>query len=198
MKIRVRRVLLGLALMSCGGEGSDAAVEVGDRAPGNLPEAPTADREPVEAAVTGAPIDPNGSGALRGRIEMTGTAEMPSVLLTDATGQGYPLAGELWEELSRLSGATVRVTGTKLEDETGGNFHVDDYIVLEIDGEEPLVGTILEHHGELQLRTADVTLAVQGAPDGLSSAVGAKVWILGSVVDKAVSVSSFGIISVPD
>lgn len=108
-------------------------------------------------------------------------------------GAPVPLTGELEDELSRLAGATARVSG-RWTDRRGGALDVAAYRLLEIDGAEPLVGTLVEGDGGLWLRSDSGETRVIGAPTDLARQVGAYVWLVGERSQDGLRLQSFGII----
>lgn len=106
-------------------------------------------RPAVEAGAAASVADTVAEGTVR----VVGPAESADVILHGATASAG-LMGPLGGELRRLSGATLRVTGTprnNSEPVPPRAVLVSDYEVLEVDGERPLVGTLLSRDGHLWL-----------------------------------------------
>lgn len=92
------------------------------------------------------------------------------------------VSGELEEEISRLSGARVRVMGVRSEGSyPGPTVRASAYRILAIDGEEPSVG-ILRRDGESVYLEPDEAggerVELSAVPDGLRDRIGAKVWVI--------------------
>lgn len=94
------------------------------------------------------------------------------------------VSGELEDEISRLVGARVRVTGTRSEGTfPGPTVEASSYRILSIDGEEPVVGFLRREGGSTYLEPADGEagrVELSAVPDGLRRHVGAKVWVITS------------------
>lgn len=130
-----------------------------------------------------------------GTVRVVGSAPMNvSVVLRPADGGDVQLVGPLREELRRLAGAEVAVSGPlepapdPLADR---QLRVDDYEILAVDGEPVVSGTIEGRAGDwLLLRTPQGELVyLGGATSQLSP--GQKVWVKGP---RSVIVQSHGVI----
>jgi hypothetical protein len=133
-----------------------------------------------------------------GTVRVVGPAESADVILHGATASAG-LMGPLVGELRRLSGATLRVTGTprnNSEPVPPRAVLVSDYEVLEVDGERPLVGTLLSRDGHLWLAGRDTVELVADLPD-LAAWPGARVFVLGEREGDRFRVKSYGVIRDP-
>ena len=136
-----------------------------------------------------APLRPT---EFRGKVVISGSE--PSTLVRLVTTSGNPeLVGTLEPELRRLAGASVVVQGRLTGRRPVERLEVEDYQILEIDGEEPSAGVLLLRNGEVWLAGRD-TLQLVGPPDELRSRSGAKVWIVGRRSGSTMQVQSYGVI----
>ena len=117
----------------------------------------------------------------------------PTFLRQAGGASPVPLAGDLESELARLAGATVRVRGHWTASR-GGALDVLDYRILEVDGEEPRVGTVVDRAGTLWLHTDDGEWRLAGAPPELTRSRGAYVWVVGEAAGAELRIRAYGII----
>lgn len=135
---------------------------------------------------------------LTGRIVNSGTERLVITTL-QVEGQGPTrLVGALESELRRLSGATVSVVGTV--DSTGPppgvSLDVREYELLSINGQRPLVGTVLVRDDGIWLAAADTVRLVPELQE-LRDHAGARVWVVGtaSANGSELRVGSYGVIA---
>jgi len=136
--------------------------------------------EPVEEAET-----------VTGRVRVAGSTPLERVLVEpDEPGAGaLEIAGDLRPELKRLSGAKVRVTGTLSPAE---RLLASEYVILEISGHKPVVGTLEVEAGEASVVDAEGgRWRLRGAPAELMAHEGAKIWV---VLNTDGVVTGYGII----
>jgi hypothetical protein len=128
----------------------------------------------------------------RGTVVVTGMG--PSTYTTLSSGEGPPivLAGELEAELRQLAGAQVAVFG-ELTAGQRASLRVERYEVLSIDGERPVVGTVLPDGRGIE--TGRDTLTVRGYSE--SRPAGAKIWIVGRREGAHIRLLSWGVIRRP-
>ena len=115
-------------------------------------------------------------------IRVEGSTPFARAVLVAETEGAYELRGEYREELLRLAGATVSVTGAEGGGRGGGGggvLLVSGYEILEIAGERPLVGRLeVRSDGTAILRTErGESVSLAGVPGGLAEQNGAKVWV---------------------
>jgi hypothetical protein len=137
--------------------------------------------------------------AAEGTVRVSGPAESAEVILQGATAS-VGLTGPLVGELRRLSGATLRVSGTPRGNATAmppRAVTVRDYQILEVDGQRPLVGIVLSRNGRLWLAAQDTIELVGVTPDS-AARPGAKVFVLGVRENGRLLVKAFGVIRAPD
>lgn len=129
-----------------------------------------------------------------GRVAVTGA--VPTTFLTlQWEGGSVVLRGDLSDELRRLAGATVRVTGTPTEQGPDRALRVVNYEILEIDGARPSVGVLMREEDGMHLHDESGRMfPLAGAPASMQRRVGAKVWIVGPLEDGALRVRSYGVI----
>ncbi len=141
------------------------------------------------------PAGEGGPETREGRVVVTGA--VPTTFLTlQWEGGSVVLRGDLSDELRRLTGATVRVTGTPVEQgQQSRALRVVNYEILEIDGGRPTVGVLMREADGMHLHDeSGRMLPLAGAPASMQRRVGAKVWIVGPVEDGALRVRSYGVI----
>lgn len=105
--------------------------------------------------------------------------------------------GRLAEEVARLSGARVRVTGTLSTGQyPGPTLDVADYEILSVDGDRPEVGVLrADGEGPYLDREGDDPLRLRAVGSGLRGQVGAKVWV---VTGQDGVVQRYGILRPPE
>jgi hypothetical protein len=134
---------------------------------------------------------------MEGRVALSGTDQAPMVRLRPAEGQAVTLTGELLSELSRLSGATVAVEGTKRGSGMMAQFEVASYEIVGIDGERPVVGVLEQEGTSFRVVTEGGAVALTNVPDALARNVGGEVWVTGVREGGTLQVQSFGVIRYP-
>lgn len=107
------------------------------------------------------------------------------------------VTGPAEAELSRITGARVRVVGTSVEGETPGRtLRVERYEILSVDGEEPRVGVLRHETGagyRLEGEGGDL-VPLRAVPTRLGGQVGARVWV---VLDDSGGVLRYGVLREP-
>lgn len=92
------------------------------------------------------------------------------------------VSGELEEEIVRLVGARVQVTGVRSEGSfPGPTVEASAYRILSIDGEEPASGILRADGDGYFLETASddgERRELTSVPEGLRDRLGAKVWVI--------------------
>jgi hypothetical protein len=131
---------------------------------------------------------------MEGIISQSGTSEAPMLRLRPAEGRAVTLTGELLPELTRLSGATVAVEGTRSGSGMMTRFAVTDYDIGE---ERPVVGVLVLEGTTYRIGESSAAVTLSYVPDALAENVGAKVWVTGVREGGALRVQSFGIIRSP-
>jgi hypothetical protein len=108
--------------------------------------------------------------------------------LNVGSGPMVVLRGNLEQELRALAGATVQVDGRETSENNRRVIDVQTYEVVDINGEKPVVGTLVQAN---KLATATDTIDVVGE---VKAAPGSKVWITGDRSGKQIKVRSYGVI----
>jgi hypothetical protein len=134
---------------------------------------------------------------MEGIISQSGTSEAPMLRLRPAEGRAVTLTGELLPELTRLSGATVAVVGTRSGSGMMTRFAVTDYQVVAVGEERPVVGVLVLEGGTYRIGEGSAAVTLTYVPDALAQNVGAKVWVTGVREGATIRVQSFGIIRAP-
>jgi hypothetical protein len=150
--------------------------------------APDTTAKPVPPDVARLSMDSSWTG----RVVVTGTAELPEVMLQQESGSAHRLVGDVAAELHALGGADVRVIASLASDVPGDALRVSSYEILAIDGERPFVGMLSADGGSLA--AADGTLRLIGLPAAIAAAGGARVWATGERTGNELRVRSAGII----
>jgi hypothetical protein len=122
-----------------------------------------------------------------------GADPMVMVVVRPADGDPVRVQGPLAAEVSRLTGATVALSGEVRSEGAWRVIEPTSYDILAIDGQKPHVGTLLVEGTEVRLES-DSSLRLDGAPEALRRERGAKVYVIGPARDGAISVMSFGVI----
>ncbi len=132
--------------------------------------------------------------SLRGVVFLTGTEQTVIVALRGDDASSVTLAGVLRDELRRLSGATVQLSGTRQGEGPMARFDVERYEVLEIEGEKPAVGILHARGDQFRLGEGEASVRLSAVPDGFRRFLGAKVWIIGPRAADGIRVQSYGVI----
>jgi hypothetical protein len=146
--------------------------------------------EPNSAPTPHAAAD---TAAVSGTVSVVGSAPVNvAVLVRGPDGTSSRIEGPLAEEIQRLDGAEVEVTGTRQADPMyGSSLRATSYTVRSVDGAAVVVGTVEQGEGgALQLRTEDGRVVrLTGGASHLRP--GQKVWVQGPAT---LQVQSFGVI----
>jgi hypothetical protein len=134
---------------------------------------------------------------MEGIISQSGTSEAPMLRLRPAEGRAVTLTGDLLPELTRLSGVTVAVQGTRSGSGMMTRFAVTDYQVVAVGEERPVVGVLVLDGTTYRIGEGSAAVTLTYVPDGLAQNVGAKVWVTGVREGGTIRVQSFGIIRAP-
>jgi hypothetical protein len=130
---------------------------------------------------------------VHGTVAVVGSAPVDiAVVIRGADGESSRIDGPLADEIGRLAGAEVEVTGIREHDPRYGQaVRAAHYVIHSVDGRPVITGMVEQApDGGLQLRTEDGTvIRLVNGPDQFRP--GQKVWIQGSAT---VQVQSFGVI----
>lgn len=139
---------------------------------------------PVGAS-SSAPDAAQSGDSLTGTLRLVGSAPMNVRLVLEGPAGNTAVAGPLAEELRRLAGAEVVLTGSR----DGSAITPTAYRVVSVNGQPATLGTVESVTGSyVQLRTAEGELVFLAGTTG-QFRVGQKVWVQGP---RAVVVQSFG------
>lgn len=118
-----------------------------------------------------------GPDTLAGSVRQVGNVPFTRVVVESE--EPATLVGPYEEELARLAGAEVRVTGRPVEGaEPGRTFRVTSYEILSVDGERPRVGILREDDSGFWLEAPGGHGTRLGALSlRLRRSVGARVWV---------------------
>ena len=181
-------LILAVALGACAPHAEDVPrndVPLDDvpRAAAPEPDSVTPETDPI----TQPPAAAAAADSVRGTVVVTGVGPSPYATLSSSEGP-IILAGALEAELRQLGGAQVDVFG-ELTGAQRRSLTVQRYAVLAIDGERPVVGTVLSDGRRI---AAGDTLTVVGLADPLPA--GAKIWIVGLRDGSQLRLQSWGVI----
>lgn len=133
-----------------------------------------------------------------GTVRVVGPQETAQVVLS-GVGPDVALIGPLLNELRRLVGARVRITGRPTRNPAAAPERAVDvagYEIVAVDGERPYVGVIIKRDDRLWL-AGEETLELVDAPPDLTGRVGAKVFVTGARDGGRLLVKSYGVIREP-
>lgn len=150
------------------------------------------------AAAAGAGDTTVADTTAQGTLRVVGPQETAQIVLRGTTAS-VGLTGPLSDELRRLSGATVRVTGApqnNLAPLPPRAVLVRDYGILEVDGRRPVVGILVSREDRLWLAGQD-TVELVGVTADLARRLGAKLFVVGVREGSQLRVKSFGVIRDP-
>lgn len=131
---------------------------------------------------------------LQGTVALTGSEPAVMISLRLAEGGSVDLVGAQRDELGRLSGAVVSVTGTR--GPGGRSFTAESYEVVSVNGETPVVGVMVERDGAVWIE-GDEQVRLTAVSDNLRGHMGAKMWITGRRSGDSMQVQSYGVIREP-
>lgn len=135
---------------------------------------------------------------VEGTVRVVGPVETAQLILRGPTAS-VALTGPLSDELRRLSGATLRATGTPQNHSAPlppRAVVVRDYELLEVDGQRPVVGILLSRDDRVWLGGQD-TVELVGITSDLAQRLGAKLFVVGVREDGRLRVKSYGVIRDP-
>jgi hypothetical protein len=131
-----------------------------------------------------------------GRVVVSGPEGVRMVSLQTESGVAVGLAGDLLDELTRLSGAVVTVAGPPTQTLQREGVEVVRYELVSIDGEAPVVGVLRGGGGSFRLE-GDEPRTLVGVPEELAAQVGARIWVIGPETPEGQRVRSYGVIRPP-
>jgi hypothetical protein len=86
--------------------------------------------------------------------------------------------GDYQEEIARVAGAEVWITGMPATSSYGPAIRASEYRILSVDGEVPVVGVLGEDAGGFFVTRDDGSVVRIDVSDRLATARGAKVWVV--------------------
>lgn len=132
---------------------------------------------------------------VEGVVRSVGSVPMVRTVVETEHGS-YVITGPLTAEIGRLSGATVRVTGSlgrAAPLPPAMAIAAEHYELLRVQGETPHVGTLVRRNGEWFLAAAD-TVRLIGVPADFPAHAGDTIYVVGDLTHGALSVRFYGII----
>ncbi len=184
---------LGLAIAACSGDGANQSEHDHDS------DHEAGHSHPEMRAAEGTEGAGDEAATAVGVVRVVGHDPAPQVVLSVGEGAEatqIALVGELRDELGRLSGVEVSISGSDTENPQGipeQAIDVLDYDVVSVNSADAYLGVLELRDGTLWLdRENALKLAV--VPHQLENLAGAKVWIAGPVDGDELRVQSFGIV----
>lgn len=133
---------------------------------------------------------------IEGAVRQVGNTPFQRTIVNGEEGSAT-IVGDYEDELTRATGARVRVWGAYTDGSGGGReLEATGYRILSVDGAEPAVG-VLEHsdgRGYYLDTEEDADVSLVGVPSRLGARVGAKVWV---VVGDRGNVQRYGVLREP-
>lgn len=138
---------------------------------------------------------------IKGRVELVGTVNTPSLNLISDDGLRYEVVGELVSELGALQGAPkLDVQVTRERDGMLPRVKVTGYRILDVGGgDKPEVGVVQIADGKVHLVLDDkskLALIDTQVSRKLASRAGEKVWVVGKPTSSGFKVWRVGFIAV--
>lgn len=155
-----------------------------------------ADSSPADGAVASSDDATAQLVELTGRVVNSGTEQFSITTLQIENAPPTRLVGDLRDELRTLAGAEVKVRGLVDSAGPGRSLRVREYEVLSINGQRPLVGTLLVRDSGIWLAARD-TMRLVPELAALRERTGAKIWVVGTSDPDGTSlrVESYGVIA---
>ncbi len=143
-----------------------------------------------------------GESTVVGVVRMVGNDPFAQPVVEVREGEDrrqIAVLGTWKEEIGRLSGAEIEVTGRMSANPSGmpaDAITAEQYRVVAINGERAYVGVLTLRDGTMWL-DGDTEMRLAVIPPGLRGKAGAKVWVTGQVGDGTIRVQSHGVIREP-
>lgn len=128
------------------------------------------------AVVESGPAAGSGEVTARGTVRRLGSeGAVRTVLQGD---ESVVVTGDYEDEIARVAGATVWVSGSAADSPYGRAIDVAEYRILYVDGEVPLVGVLGEDERGFYLARDDGSTVRVDVSERLAAALGSKVWVV--------------------
>lgn len=153
-------------------------------------------REPAVDARPGGWVGEPGPDTVTGVVRQVGNVPFTRTVV-QGEDEGVTVVGELRDEVTRLVGAEVRVTGERRPNGPfGPELQATAYEILSVDGDRPYVGVLEEDEEGYVLHAAPGgTLRIGAAPLRFRQLIGGRLWV---TVDERATVQRYGILRAPD
>ncbi len=137
-----------------------------------------------------------GPASFEGRVRVVGSDPFPYTVVEAEDGQSRLVTGVLLEEIRRLAGARVRLTGRLVRAALPGTaLEASSWEILSVGGERPLVGRLERDADGFRLVRPRGTVHRLGFVSGtLADRLGAFIWV---VVDEGGGVVHYGVVRAP-
>ena len=130
-----------------------------------------------------------------GRVRVVGSRPFSRTIVQPDSGDALTLSGPYANEIGRLSGARVRVTG-RYEDSglPERALAATSYEILSVDGDPAIVGLLERDDDGWELRSGRHSTRLTTVSEGLAERAGALVWV---VLDDLGGVARYGVLREP-
>lgn len=191
---------LSLLVLLTAGCGSDTANEGEGQAQQELIS--TLNDNSAQPAGQGGGVEQNLLGnnspdTVQGTVRQVGSAPLVRTVLQRGSQQeAFQISGPQQEQLGRLVGARVQIMGTLKPGGTGTQIQAQDFDILSVGGQKPVVGRLVrQENGRYVLtRNNQENLPLPNISEGLTNATGGKVWV---VLGDDGGVQRFGVLVPP-
>lgn len=130
-----------------------------------------------------------------GRIRLVGNRPFGRTVLERDDGEAVEITGDLAEEIGRLAGVDVMVTGSFEEgSRSEGRLVATSYEVVSVEGEQAIVGTLERDEDGFLLATQAREVRVVGVPENLADRLGTLMWV---VLDENSGIARYGVLRSP-
>ncbi|MDX1393394.1 MAG: hypothetical protein R3195_03345 [Gemmatimonadota bacterium] len=136
-----------------------------------------------------------GPDHIDGRVRIVGSRPFSRTIVQPDSGDALTLSGPYANEIGRLSGARVRVTG-RYEDARlpERSLAATSYEILSVDGDPAIVGLLERDDDGWELRSGQSTTRLASVSEALGERAGALVWV---VLDERGGVARYGVLREP-
>ncbi|WP_419162134.1 hypothetical protein [Candidatus Palauibacter sp.] len=138
-----------------------------------------------------------GPESFEGMVRVVGSEPFPFTIVQAEDGRSRIVTGVFRDEVRRLAGAQVRVTGRLVQGEQPGTaLEASSYELVSVDGERPLLGRLERDVDGFHLaRPGGRVTRLDSVSGQLARRVGSLIWV---VLDERGGVSGYGVIRDPE
>ncbi len=141
-------------------------------------------------------VGERGPDSLEGTVRLAGNAPFTRALVEPEGGGARVVEGQYRDEIRRLAGAVVRLTGHFGGDGyPGPTLEATSYEILSVDGDRPILGRLERDEAGFRLVSPNgVVTPLAAVSDALAEHEGALVWV---VLDARGGVAQYGVLREP-